>query len=185
MIDEIKNDLKDILTEFRYEHSLLTAIEAKDLASYYNIDSDKAYLAGLVHDIAKDLSIDQVNYYIDKYNIKDFDNYEDVLHAEIGYYIVKEKYNLDEDICNSVRYHSLGNIDMTLFDKIIFIADKIGRSNRNKDLENVKLMAYKDIDSAIMMCLEYVKNKLDRINKPFHNESKKLLELLNKKDGIK
>ena len=55
-ICEIKNYLKSTLSDFRYEHSLMVANEAKKLAMHYNLDLDKAYIAGLVHDIAKEFS---------------------------------------------------------------------------------------------------------------------------------
>ena len=179
MFQIIKNDLKIMLSNYRYEHSLLVAEEAKLLAKHYNLNYEKAYLSGLVHDIAKDLSDEENNYWIDKYNIdKTFIEYKPVLHAEIGYYLVKEKYNLDDEICYAIRYHSLGNINMSLFDKIIFIADKIGRKNRNDLLDNIKLLAYQDIDKAMILYLNYQKDKLIKDNKLFHNDSEDLLNYL-------
>lgn len=50
-IEKIKNDIKNNLSEFRYEHSLLVATCALSLARHYNLDEDKAYVAGLIHDI--------------------------------------------------------------------------------------------------------------------------------------
>lgn len=176
-LKEIENDLKDMLSTFRYEHSLLSANEAKLLAQYYNLDYNKAYIAGLVHDIAKELTDEENKYWIDKYNIDDiFLKHKPVLHAEVGYYLLKEKYNMPEDICRAVRYHALGNIKMTLFDKIIFIADKVGRSNKDESLEKVKTVAYQNIDNAILLCLEYQKNKLHNLGQEMHHDS---LELLN------
>ena len=55
-IEQIKKDLKKYLSEIRYEHSILVAEEAKKLAKYYNENEEKAYIAGLVHDIAKEFS---------------------------------------------------------------------------------------------------------------------------------
>ena len=52
-IEKIKKDLKDRVSEYRYEHSLMVADEAKNLAKKYNLDEDKAYVAGLVHDIVR------------------------------------------------------------------------------------------------------------------------------------
>lgn len=65
-IEIIKNDLKKTLTKFRYKHSLKVADEAKKLAKHYNYDEKKAYLAGLIHDIAKDLT-EEENY---KYTLR-------------------------------------------------------------------------------------------------------------------
>ena len=68
-IEQIKNDLKNNLSQFRYEHSILVAEEAKKLANHYNIDEEKAYIAGLVHDIAKEFSDDENSKWIKKYII--------------------------------------------------------------------------------------------------------------------
>ena len=68
-IEKIKNDLKNNLSQFRFEHSLLVADEAKKLALHYNYDSEKAYVAGLVHDIAKEFDDFENDKWIKKYNL--------------------------------------------------------------------------------------------------------------------
>ena len=55
-IKKIEKDLKTTLSPNRYKHSLLVAKKAKELAKIYHIDENKAYLTGLIHDIAKELS---------------------------------------------------------------------------------------------------------------------------------
>ena len=68
-IEKIKKDLKEILSEKRYSHSLRVSEIALDLAKKYNEDTNKAYIAGLVHDIAKEFTEEQNIYYITKYNL--------------------------------------------------------------------------------------------------------------------
>lgn len=178
-IIEIKNDLKSNLSEFRYNHSLLVAEEAKLLAHHYGLNESDAYIAGLVHDIAKEKNDDENVELVNKYNISNtFYEYKEVLHAEIGYFIVKNIYKFNDNICNAVRYHALGNIKMSLFDKVIFIADKIGRENLNDSLKKIKEIAYNDIDSAIVLCLRYQKEKLSKLNKKMHNDTIVLLNHL-------
>ena len=69
LLERIKNDLKNTLSEYRYNHSLRVAEESQKLAKHYNIDEQKAYLAGLVHDIAKEYSDEKNRQIIDKYNL--------------------------------------------------------------------------------------------------------------------
>ena len=63
---KLKEDLKEILSEERYSHSLRVAEISKELARIYQVDIEKAYLAGLVHDIAKEFSSEQNIYYLNK-----------------------------------------------------------------------------------------------------------------------
>ena len=63
-VEKIKEDLKKMLSEKRYNHSLNVASVAKELASIYNVNEEKAYLAGLTHDIAKEFNEEENKYYI-------------------------------------------------------------------------------------------------------------------------
>ena len=130
-IEKIKEDLKKNLSEFRYEHSILVANEAQKLACHYNQDERKAYIAGLVHDIAKEFSDEENIEWIRKYNLSNellLAEFKKIIHADIGAVVVKEWYGLDEEICNAVRYHTIGHVPMNWLDKIVFVADKIARN---------------------------------------------------------
>lgn len=183
MKEKIIKDLKKQLTESRYQHTLLVAKEAKKLAHHYHIDEKKAYLAGLTHDIAKDFTEQEQKYWINKYNI-DYKwitpEAEPMLHAEIGYYVAKEKYHLEEDICNAVRFHTIGNKNMDLLAKIIFIADKIARTKRPKELDKVAMLAYQNIDQALLTCLIKQKALLESQQKKLHKDTLVLLTELQK-----
>ena len=85
--------------------------------------------------------------------------YKNVIHANIGALVVKELYNLDDEICNAVRYHAVGNVPMTLLDKIIFIADKIARTTDNPIIDEEKKLAYSDIDKALACYINIQKDK--------------------------
>lgn len=180
-IDKIKNDLKKNLSEFRYNHSLMVAEEALSLARYYNLDEEKAYIAGLIHDIAKEYTDVENKYYFKKYFIDSKllnRKYQPVLHAEIGAFVAKDKYNMGEEICQAIRYHALGNINMNLFDKIIFIADKIGRKNITLKIKIIKKLAYENIDQAILFYLKDKRKKYIEQKHYFLDESSVLLDYL-------
>ena len=180
-IEKIKNDLKSNLSQFRYEHSIRVANEAKKLAEYYNADSEKAYLAGIVHDIAKEFSNEENKKWIEKYNLsKDLLSieYRNIVHADIGAVVVKELYDLDYEICNAVKYHTIGNVSMSLLDKIIFIADVIGRKDTNTYIEEIRILAYQNLDKALKQCLIAQKEMLESKGERFHPEALKLLNSL-------
>ena len=181
-IKQIKLDLKNILSDYRYQHSLMVANEAKKLANYYKIDSNKAYVAGLLHDIAKEFSEEENEKYIKKYNIDSKYTSIDLraaIHSYIGAYYAYEKYNIDLDIMHSIMYHTLGSPNMNNFDKIILISDKLGRNNKDYELEK---LAYDNLDKAIIYIFEKQKNKLKEKGKDLHEDS---LMLLNKLDDKK
>lgn len=184
-IKKIKEDLKNSLSEYRYEHSILVADEAKKLANRYNVDERKAYIAGLVHDIAKEFDDEENIAWIKKYKLNNelfLPEYKKIIHADIGAVVVKEKYNLDEEISNAVLYHTIGSINMTLLDKIIFVSDKVARKTKNEELDKIRDAAYENIDKALYLLLMKQKNKLEKENKRMHPNSIKLLQNLMQKD---
>ncbi len=178
-IEKIKSDLKNNLSQFRYEHSLRVAEEAKKLAEHYNINAEKVYLAGLVHDIAKEFSSEENEKWIKKYKLpKELldPKFKEIIHADIGSVVVKELYGFDNEICNAVKYHTIGNITMDLFDKIIFVADVTGRKTSNLKIQEIKKLSYIDINKAVKQCLINQKEILENNGGSFHP---KALELLN------
>lgn len=183
-IEQIKKDLKNSLSQFRYEHSILVADEAKMLAKHYHLDEEKAYIAGLVHDIAKEFNNEENDRWIEKYNLTGelFSNeFKNVIHANIGAVVIKEKYNFDEEICNAVCYHAIGDFKMTNLDKIIFVADKIARRISNPIIDEERKLAYQDIDKALILCLRTQKDRLESIGKRMYPASLKLLQVLENK----
>ena len=185
-IDKIKYDVKENLSKFRYEHSIMVANEAKKLAIKYNYDENKAYIAGLLHDIAKEFSDDENKKWIKKCNLNEKlldKRYKDIIHADIGACFVKSKYNLDDEICNAIKYHTIGHVPMDTLDKIIFIADKIARKNITSIIKEEKKLAYKDLDRTLVLIIENEKKYLESIGKSINGETLKLLNFLKSKNS--
>lgn len=159
LLNKIDNDLKKVLSEKRYNHSIGVMKKAEELAKIYKIDVDKAKLVGLAHDIGKELSKEEMLEYARKNNIE-VDSVEEVnvglLHAKIGADICKRKYGFSQDMQNAIKYHTVGNENMDLLAKIIYVADKIedGRTYKDeekmKELQVVRDLATKDINKALV-----------------------------------
>ena len=171
-IEQIKKDLKNKLSEYRYIHSLNVARLAKSLAKRYGVDEEKAYLAGLVHDIAKEFTDKENAYYIKKYRLKSNllkEKYKYLLHGIIGSLYLKDKYGLDDEICNAVMVHTIGDENMTMLDKILFVADKTEPNKNFNGTEEERKLSYINIDKTLVLCLEnYVnsrKEKGKKVNK--------------------
>lgn len=180
--DNIKNYIQKNLSNFRYAHSLRVAEEAKKLAQMYHIDEEKAYLVGLAHDIAHEFNEKENLVWIKKYNLSNEyldESYKNILHSDIGALVAKELFSFDDNMCQAIKYHTIGNINMNKFDKIIFIADKIGRNNLDVYMQKVKELTYQGyLDQALIKYFESLNNNLKLKNLSMHPDSLKLIRLL-------
>lgn len=171
--DEIEQILKRELSKERYLHTLGVRDCAVELAKRYNLDVKKAELAGLLHDCAKCKTNDELKEIIDKF-LDDVDknelkNYK-TLHAPVGAYYAKEKFNIeDNEILSAIRWHTLGRVNMTTFEKIIFLADKIEKNTRDLNYRNeiIKILndneGEKGLNLALLRCfIETVKSLAQR-----------------------
>lgn len=134
--EEITKWLKDNLKPERFEHTLGTAECARELAEKYNLNPEKAYLAGLLHDAAKCFSNEKLLEII-KANLEveecELLNYK-TLHAPVSAYLAEKEFGVkDGEILSAIRWHTLGKIEMSDFEKIVFLADKIEPCTREKE----------------------------------------------------
>lgn len=168
-IEEYKQWLKENLNSERYEHSLGVAECAKELAEQFGVNPEKAYLAGLIHDCAKCLPENDLKTLLcscedvceeELVNTKTF-------HAPCGVIVAKNKFGInDEEILSAIRCHTVGKTDMTDFEKVIFIADKIETRTRPEDWTTPVRNALKQpngLDSALLVCYSNtIKSLVDR-----------------------
>lgn len=167
-ISDIKEKLIKKLSPERYEHTIGVAYTAASLAMRYELDVEKAFLAGILHDCAKYCSSDRLlKKSMDAgLRISDSERKQpDLLHAKLGAYYAKTKYGVDdEEICHAIEYHTTGCRDMSLLDMIIYVSDYI-EPNRNKapNLSYYRHLAFVDIELCTFEILrgtiEYVSSK--------------------------
>lgn len=163
LLEKINDDVKNALSEKRYNHSLGVMKKAEELAKIYNVSIVKAKLVGLAHDIGKELSKEAKLQYVKENNIE-IDNIEKInvglLHGKIGADICKKKYNFTNDMQDAIKYHTTGNKNMDLLAKVIFVADKIEEGRKYKDekklqdLEMAREIALEDIDKAVLYLID-------------------------------
>ena len=150
---DLYEDVKKLLSEKRFKHCEGVVKRAIEYAEIYNVDTEVTKLVAIAHDIAKELSEEETNRYLEQYNIE-LDDIErcnkNLLHAKIGAYICKDKYGFTEDMVNAVRFHTTGRPNMTMFEKIVFIADKIDETRQYEGIEELRNLAFKNIDKAII-----------------------------------
>ena len=127
---DIKEYIYNSLSEARYEHSVSVAETAADIGRRLGLpgtDINELYTAGLLHDIAKEIPKNEQASIIEKYQPLSEDDKKcpSVFHQLAGAYLAKEKFSINDRIFGMIRYHCTGSPDMTLCEKIIFIADYI------------------------------------------------------------
>ncbi len=166
---KIKEWLKNNLNEKRYIHTLGTAECAKELAKKYGLNEEKAYLAGLLHDCAKCFSNEKLLDIIHK-NLQveecEMLNYK-TLHAPVSAFIAETEFNVtDKEILSAIRWHTLGKLDMTDFEKIVFLADKIEPNTRDKEYsEQIRVLLDEEngLNKALLRCYkETIKSLVKR-----------------------
>ena len=166
---EILNWLKNNLNEERYIHTLGTAECAKELANKFILNSEKAYIAGLLHDCAKCFSNEKLLDIIHQHlNVEECEmlNYK-TLHAPVSAYIAEKEFQIDDkEILSAIRWHTLGKLDMTDFEKIVFLADKIEPNTRDKEYsDKIKALLNEPngINKALLKCYkETIKSLVKR-----------------------
>lgn len=158
-IHKMKKQLAKALDEKRYEHTLGVAYTSAALAMCHKAALHEAYIAGLLHDCAKCLDNEKKIHICQKHGIDINDSEQKnpyLLHAKVGGYLAEKKYHVDnEEIINAIIYHTTGKPNMTLLEKIVYIADYIepGREHA-PNLDEIRTLAFHNLDMALVQILE-------------------------------
>ena len=156
--NEIHKQLKTKLDKGRYKHTTGVMYTAGCLAMAHESSVERAMLAGLLHDCAKCIPNEEKIQLCEKNNISiSRVEYESpyLLHAKLGAYLAEKQYGVtDPQILEAIRVHTTGKPDMTILDKIIYIADYIepGRDNA-PNLEKVRRLAFQDLNACMAQIL--------------------------------
>ena len=152
---EIKKRLKELLKDKRYVHSLGVASVSRHLAETYGYaDPDKAELAGLVHDCAKNLPLVEMQQLTDEGRIPmdlALYNSKALLHGPAGSVLARKLFGItDEEILSAVYYHTTGHPDMQLLEKIVFLADYIEPSRDFPGVDKLRRLSEISLDKAVL-----------------------------------
>lgn len=168
--------LKEKLTEHRFVHSLNVADSAKELARIYGCDEAIAYTTGLIHDVCKDTPAGlQLSYMLE--NGVELTEIEistaKLYHAMCGSVYIQKEFGIDnQDMINAVRYHTTGRKNMSLLEKIVFIADFISAERDYNGVEIMREKAVKSLDEAIVEGLGFtIKDLIDRGERFVHPDT--------------
>ena len=167
--------IRNLLDDYRYNHSLCVADEARRLAIKYNSDPSDAYLAGLLHDITKNFTKEEHLNIFSKFGIilTNVEETSDKLwHSISGAAYVKNILNINnENIISAIRYHTTAKSGMTLFEKLIYLADFTSADRNYSDVDVMRKLVDISIDDAMIYSLKYTITDLLEKDRTVHPDT--------------
>ncbi len=138
----------------RFNHSLGVAFKALEIIKDNNLDVDleKAYIAGLLHDYSKFTTMEEYERIIQKYNmpIEILKDNEKILHGIIGYKVVEDELGItDEEILSAIKNHVVGSPNMSVLDEVIYLADYTENNREGEEYVIAREIAKTDYKKAI------------------------------------
>ena len=156
---EYKEFIKENLSKKRYNHSLNVAEAAVKLAKRYDGDKDKAYIAGLLHDVCKEMPPEE-QLALAKQSELDVSEVElsavPLFHAIAGSVFIQQRFGItDPEIVRAIRYHTVACGNMDKLSQIIYIADLISEDRDYKDVKIMRKVAEQGLDKAMLEALRF------------------------------
>ena len=163
-VEQVKMRIQRLLAPDRLAHSYGVAKEAQRLAGRYGEDRQRAYYAGLCHDICKNMPLEEQLQWIKRSAIildDAFYHQPPIWHGFAAAQYLREEMGVeDEELLQAVRYHTTGRAGMSLLEKIIFTADLTEEGRGYPDVETVRTLADRSLDQAVLYILRYTLGKL-------------------------
>ena len=155
----------------RIPHVLGTEQEAIRLAERYGGDVEKARVAALLHDCTKKLDMEEQLALCRHYGIE-LDELEQkalkLLHAKTGAAIARDVFGVDEEIYHAIWWHTTGHANMTLLEKIIYLADYIEPSRDFPGVDKLRKVCYEDLDKGLLLGLDMSIQEMTEMGNPVH-----------------
>ncbi|MBQ6847487.1 MAG: bis(5'-nucleosyl)-tetraphosphatase (symmetrical) YqeK [Clostridia bacterium] len=174
-IDEYKIILQSRLDEHRYNHSLCVADEAKRLAEKYGGNTEKCFLAGLLHDITKNSDPKEHLQIFETFGIilSDIEkNAQKLWHAMSGAAYIENVLEIrDNEIVDAIRYHTTAKANMSLTSKILYLADFTSADRNYPDVNVIRGLVEKSLDEAFIYALKYTIIDLTERSKAIHPDT--------------
>jgi len=158
-IDDKKKFLKDNLSAKRFHHSVNVAEECRKLAQKYGEDPERAYFAGLLHDICKELPGEEQKDLVLKSGFSVFREEletRSLWHGIAGAYFVKSHFGVEDiDVLNAIRFHTVARAGMTRLEEIVYIGDLISADRDYKDVDRMRKIAYTGLNAAMLEGIQF------------------------------
>ncbi len=163
-IEDYKSIIRPMMSERRYNHCVNVSVEAVRLAMKYGADVKKAEVAGILHDITKEVDFEKQLQIIEQGDIilTDVEKSTNKLwHAISGSVYIQTELGIDDkDIINAIRYHTTGRADMSLLEKVIFLADFTSAERDYSDVDVIRQKADISLEDGMLYGIQFTLNRL-------------------------
>lgn len=155
-LDEIYEAVKEELPVRRWEHTLRVVETAVTLAEREGVSAERVELAGILHDYCKYWPEQELLRWMKQCQYpEEYLRYSKVWHAFVGAEIARSRFFVaDEDVIDAIRYHTSGRPNMTMVEKVIYLADYIEPGRSFEGLQEVRHLAHENIDQALLKAIE-------------------------------
>ena len=179
--EKLRPTALSFLKHARIPHVLGTEQEAVRLALRYGADVDRARTAALLHDCTKRLEMDEQLALCARYGIE-LDELEQqalkLLHAKTGAAVARDRFGVDDEIYSAIFWHTTGHADMTLLEKVIYLADYIEPTRSFPGVDALRAACYEDLDKGLLMGLEMTVEEMKERGNPVHSATLAAIEYL-------
>ena len=170
-LEELRPIALSYLKAKRIPHVLGTEQTAKELAERYGANIEKARFAALLHDATKRLSMEEQLALCEHYHIV-LDELEQralkLLHAKTGAALARDVFGVDDEIYNAILWHTTGKPDMTVLEKVIYLADFIEPTRDFPGVDALRRTVWEDLDRGLLMGLEMTVEEMEEMGNPIH-----------------
>lgn len=164
--------LQTMMNPRRFRHTLGVRNEAVRLADRHGADIQRSALAGLLHDCAKGMPVQEMDRVArEQHLIEDENMYGSgaMLHGPVGAYVAKTQFGVrDEEILNAIRGHTIGRVGMTKLELVLFVADATEENRENyPGLHQIRYLADRSLPAAALRSMELTQAYLTETGRPF------------------
>ncbi len=172
----VKAKLATMLTPDRYRHSIGVMETAEKMALHFGESAEKAKIAGLLHDCAKDIDksimvdmCDSLGVVLDPTKREQ----RSLIHADLGAKLLETEFGIfDEEVALAVKNHTLGREEMTNLEKILYLADIIEPNRKHfPGIEEIRRLSMADLDCAMLCAVDHTVDHLMHRHKPLHSQT--------------
>ncbi len=170
----LRDQVVAMLDPKRIPHVLGCEDSARSLALRWDLDPEEAAEAGILHDMTKRWSFEEHLAYCEKMGIE-LDEGEkknpQLLHARTGAVAAQELFGAPEEICDAIRWHTTGKPIMSSFEKILYLADMIEPNRSFPGVEELRSLAFEDLNLAMCHALERSVKSLRKRNMEVYKDT--------------
>ncbi len=186
---EVLRDLAArVLSEERFNHTLKVADWAEELARHHGVDPVKARCAGLVHDLAKEIPLNNQLRFARRWNLLKYPEDEQspyVLHGSVAAYWLEHYYGLDDvEVLAAVANHTLGRPGMGQLEMLIYSADLTEADRDFPKVDFLRQSLYDNLEKGTLACVEHTLRYLRESKRPIHPLTQLTFEDLQRRQNV-